>query len=104
MKRIPKSFRLGGHTLTVKLIGEEEMRVKSKAKDDEEVYGYFEPDTLEIFLREPTRKLKRSIVIQTFWHEFFHAMFWVANHRWNDEKLVDQCGHLVHQFFDTAEF
>lgn len=100
MKRIPKSFQLGGHTFTVKLVSDEEMHLLA----GKPAYGLFVPDELTIYLVRPSRKLKKSVVLQTFWHEFFHAMFWVANHRWSDEKLVDQCGHLTHQMLTTATF
>ena len=101
MKRIPKSFQLGGHNFAVRYVDEEGMLAKSNGVP---AYGLFVPDELTIYLLQGSRKLKKSVVIQTFWHEFFHAMFWVANHQWLNEKLVDQCGHLVHQFFATAEF
>jgi len=101
MKRIPKSFQLGGHTFTVKLITEEAMLEKTGGKP---AYGLFLPDELAIYLLEPSRRLKKSVVLQTFWHEFFHAMFWVANHQWTNEKLVDQCGHLTYQMLSTSKF
>lgn len=101
MKRIPKSFQLGGHTFTVKMVEEEEMLRRT---GDQEAYGLFVPDELSVYLLKPSRKLKRSLVLQTFWHEFYHAMFWVANHDWTNEALVDQCGHLTHQMLTTAKF
>jgi len=101
MKRIPKSFQLAGLTFTVGFLDEEEMLAKT---DGIPAYGVFIPNELAIYLRPPSRKLKKEIVLQTFWHEYFHAMFWVANHRWRDEKLVDQCGHLTYQMLATAKF
>lgn len=101
MKRIPKAFKLAGHRFTVKTIDEETMLRLTGGKA---AYGLFVPDDLAIYLLPATRKLKRSIVLQTFYHELFHAVFWVANHKWMDEKLVDQCGHLIHQVMTTSEF
>lgn len=101
MKRVPKSFTLAGHRFSVEYIDEETMLRKSGGIP---AYGLFVPDQLTIFLLTPGRKLKRSVVLQTFFHELFHAMFWVANHKWLDEKLVDQCGHLLHQVVTTAEY
>lgn len=100
MKRIPKSFGLAGHRFTVKFIDEEEM-VSLAGKP---AYGLFVNDTLTIYLLPASRTLKKSVVLQTFYHELFHAIFWIANHRWGDEKLVDQCGHLLHQAITSAEF
>lgn len=100
MKRIPASFQLGGHTFIVKTVSEEEMFARS----GKPAYGLFVPDELAIYVLPASRKLKKSVILQTFWHEFFHAALWIANHRWTDEKLVDQCGHLLHQFFATAKF
>lgn len=100
MKRVPTSFQLGGHTFIVKLVSEDELNERAGAP----AYGLFVPDELTIYLQKPTRRLKRSLVLQTFWHEFFHAMFWVANHQWTNEKLVDQCGHLLHQMLSTVKF
>ncbi len=71
----------------------------------QEAYGYFHPDTLSIYILAPTRKLKSSVVMQSFWHEFAHACLWVAHHKaYTDEKLVDSLGHQMKQFHDTVEF
>jgi hypothetical protein len=101
MKRVPKAFALAGHRFTVKIVDEETMLRLTGGKG---AYGLFVPDDLAIYLLPPSRKLKRSIVLQTFYHELFHAIFWIANHKWTDEKLVDQCGHLLHQVITTSEY
>lgn len=100
MKRIPKSFGLAGQRFDVKFVDDEEMERRAGAP----AYGLFVPDELTIYLVRPRRALKRSVILQTFYHELFHAIFWVANHKWTDEKLVDQCGHLLHQAVMTAEY
>lgn len=101
MKRVPKAFMLAGHRFTVTFVDGETMRKKSGGID---AYGLFIPNELTILLLTPGRHLKKSVILQTFYHELFHAIFWIANHRWNDEKLVDQCGHLLHQVAMTAEY
>jgi hypothetical protein len=102
MRRIPSSFQLGSHTFTVKKISLEEM---VKLTGGQEAYGYFHPDTLSIYVLAPTRRLKRSVAMQAFWHEVAHAILWVANHKsYTDEKFVDSIGHQLKQFHDTAEF
>lgn len=68
-------------------------------------YGIFFPDQLTIYLQKPSRQLKKSVVLQTFWHEFSHAMLWVMNHKdWSREPVIDQMGHMLHQFHSTKEY
>jgi hypothetical protein len=100
MKRVPKSFKLAGHCFTVKFVDDEEMTKLAGI----EAYGLFRPGELTIYLQHPTKHVKKSVVLQTFYHELFHAIFWVANHQWTNEKLVDQCGHLLHQAITSSEF
>jgi hypothetical protein len=107
MKRIPKSFTLGGFTFTVKLVTAEELQKQSKLAgvEDGEAYGLCVPDTLTIYLLGATKRLNKAVRLQTFWHEFYHAFLWVIGHRDSDnEKVVDACGHHMKQFFDTVQF
>jgi hypothetical protein len=99
MKKIPESFTLGSFTFKVHVVSEEEM---SKVLDGYQAYGVLLTDQLTIYLQKPDRKLKKSIVMQTFWHEFSHAVLWVMNHKdYSNEKVVDQLGHMLKQFHDT---
>ena len=99
MKKIPTSFSLGGFTFQVHLVPEDEL---TKLIDGEAAYGVFFPERLAIYLQKPDRKLKASIIIQTFWHEFAHAVLWVMNHKdYSNEKVVDQLGHMLKQFHDS---
>lgn len=43
---------------------------------------------------------------QTFFHEYAHKMFDFAGRSdlSDDEKLVDLCGHLMHELWATAEY
>jgi hypothetical protein len=101
MKRIPKAFRIGAHKFTVKMVDEDEM---DRVTEDEACYGMFDSDTLTIYLLKPTRKLKRSVVLQTFWHEFSHALLWVMSHKdFSNETVVDAMGHHLKQAHDTFE-
>lgn len=102
MKRIPTSFQLAGYTITVKLVTEAGMAAAAK---DTDCYGLFDPDGMVIYLIKPSRKLKTAVVLQTFWHEAFHALLWVAAHPlWKNEAHVNQCGNLMHQLISTAKF
>jgi len=85
MKRIPKSFQLGGHTIKVEYVADEDEMLKHT--NGHPAYGVFLPDTRPI------------------WHEFSHALLWVLGHKdWTNEKVVDPMGHLLKQFNDTATF
>lgn len=105
MKRVPKSFQLAGYTIEVRLVDAATLEAAASAPD---CYGCFKPDELCVYLAKPTRKLKSSVVLQTFFHELFHAIFWVANHVQDDddeeERLVDQFGHLMHQVLSSAKY
>jgi hypothetical protein len=102
VKRIPTSFQLGAYTIQVKLLDAEAMEAKTGGL---EVYGLFAPEELTIYLEKPSRSLKKAIIVQTFWHEYFHAMFWVAGHKDQyNEQVVDRCGHLTYQMITTAKF
>lgn len=99
MKKIPESFSLGGFTFKVHVVPEDEL---TKLTDGESAYGVFFPERLAIYLQVPDRKLKKSVIIQTFWHEFSHAVLWVMNHKdYSNEKVVDQLGHMLKQFHDS---
>lgn len=93
MKRIPKSFKLMGHTITVQVIHRSNWEI-------EEASGYFDPDKNEILLlRQP-----RTIVLHTFYHEVTHAILYVMGHKlYGNESFVDQVGGLLAQLMDTAE-
>lgn len=102
MKRIPKSFQMGSHTFTVRMVDEDEM---DRLVKPHSAYAVFFPDELAIYVRKPARKLKASVVKQSFWHEVGHALLWVQNHKdWTNEKVVDALGHHLKQIHDTAKF
>jgi hypothetical protein len=94
MKYIPKSFKLMGHTITVKVISKKEWKYKDE-------WGWWDPSKNEILLvRQPRTQLSHS-----FWHECVHAILdMVGQTKLSaDERLVDQIGGLLAQIMDTAE-
>lgn len=102
MRRLPKSFELGGNRWTVELLTEEQMETRAA---DTDCYGLCEYDRLRISVRKPTRELKASIVLQSFWHEFAHALLWTLQHKGHkNEKLVDAMGHALKQAHDSFIF
>jgi hypothetical protein len=101
MKRIPKSFRMGSHKFDVVRMPSDELN----ALAGRDVYALFYPDRLTVYVQKPTRSIKASVLLQSFWHEVAHAMLWVISHKdWTNEKVVDLLGHALKQLHDTAEF
>jgi hypothetical protein len=96
--RIPDRFQLGANTWTVKW--------DPTLLEKQKCYGLTHYDMNQITLQPPIRgKYKMQNVRQVFWHEMFHAMFLTLNKLKlsADEQLVDQLGHLVEQYLQTAE-
>ncbi len=100
MKRIPSSFTLGSYEIKVVRLSNKE--IEKKCGD---VYGLFDPGNLTIYLAKSDRNTKHPVIYQTFWHEFSHALLWVADPtRYTNEKLVDHLGQLLAQTNLTAKF
>lgn len=95
MKRIPRSFRLGAHEITVKIVSAAEMALH----DADEPLGLWVPQELTIYIQKAHRGLRKEVQLHTFWHEYFHALFWCLGRMTEsgDEILVDQCGLLTLQ-------
>jgi hypothetical protein len=94
MRRIPKTFKLMGHTINVKV-------VERKSWKYEDEWGWWDPERNEILLvRQPRSQLRHS-----FWHEATHAILDMVGQSElsADERLVDQIGGLLAQIMDTAE-
>lgn len=68
------------------------------------MYGQFDPGNLTIYLMLPDKTTKREVIFATFWHEYAHAMLWVADpKRYTNEKLVEACGQLLAQLMTTSK-
>lgn len=100
--RVPKRFRLGAHEITVTHLPEEELNEKAGGS----VYGLWVPGELTIYLAKPSKRLKKEVQMHTFWHEYFHALYWCLGRmdECADEILVDQCGLLTMQALQSAEY
>lgn len=95
MKRIPKTFKLMGHTISVRLVAKKDWKYKDE-------WGWWDPAKNEILLvKQPRTQLRHS-----FWHEVTHAMLdMVGQIKLSaDERFVDQVGGLLAQIMDSAEF
>lgn len=102
MKKIPKRFRLGAHEIEVRVVTEAEMT----AVDADAPLGLWVSSELTIYVQKPNKKLRKEVQLHTFWHEYYHAMYWCLGRTRlsEDEILVDQCGLLTMQAMNTAEF
>lgn len=93
--RIPKSFKVMGHTITVRRIP------KSRWKAGKNCVGYFDPASLTIAV---CSGIAPSAQEQTFWHEVTHCVFFALNSpNYEDEELVDQIGSLLHQIVSSMD-
>ncbi len=100
MKRIPSSFHIGSLTFKVTRVTAETMERRA----GQSAYGLFLPDSQEILILETGKGCSAALARQTFFHELSHAILWVMNHRdYKNEKTVDQLGHILKQFADSAK-
>lgn len=100
MKRIPKQFKLLGHTITVRVIGQRDWDALCDDYDIVDAVGCWRhSDYAIVLLRQP-----RSKLLHTFAHELTHAVLDMMNDKLSyNEKWVDQFGGLLAQAMDTAE-
>jgi len=100
MKRIPKTLKLLGHTITVRVIGKKEWDALTDDYDIVNAVGCWRvEDHAIVLLRQP-----KSQLLHTFTHELTHAILDMMNDKLShNEKWVDQFGGLLAQALDTAE-
>lgn len=99
MKRIPSSFQIGSLTFKVTRVDSEAMERRAGVP----AYGLFLPDSQEILVHKAGKNCSAALAKQAFHHELAHAIFWVMGHKdYKNEKTVDQLGHILKQFADTA--
>lgn len=89
---IPKSFPIGGQTITVKV---------QKTIDVEGAIGAYKAIDNEILVQTHLqgKLMPRSQVEQTFYHEFVHCLFdhCRQDELCSNEELVDLMGELLYQ-------
>lgn len=94
--KIPKTFAVMGHTITVKRIP------ASRWKAGKNCVGYFDPATLTIAVCSGIAPTAQE---QTFWHEVTHCLLFALNSpHYENEEFVDQVGGLLHQIVSSLEF
>lgn len=112
LRRIPKSFELGPHTIQVRIVSEEEMRRLCERyndtvpEDETAPQGYTVFDENVIYVRRATKRFTKSMQMHAFWHEYFHMLLDRAHRERlaRDETLVDSLGGLQLQAFNTIKF
>jgi hypothetical protein len=92
VKGIPNSFQLFGHTITVEY--------SSNLVPLGDALGMSLLKENRILLAMPTKDIARSVLVQTFYHELTHFIFFYLSEEEHclDEMLVDRVGQLLHQF------
>lgn len=90
---VPKSFKMAGHTIKVKIV--------KRWKFDDAAAIFF-PERYEIHI--PADATGTDLQ-QRFAHEFMHLLFNCAGRTdlYEDEALVDACGHLLQQALASFE-
>lgn len=106
MKRIPKSFQMGPHTITVSVLSDTDLQKVAAADGLPGCDGLCDYEGYTIYVRRIGKKFPKRSQMHAFWHEYFHMLFHcVGRERLaRDETLVDNCGAMHLQAIQTAEF
>jgi hypothetical protein len=97
--KIPKSFQLGGHTISV--------RFDDTLLHQNDALGEARYRDFEIVLQKPTKDnpIPPTKLEQVFLHEKVHFLFYIMNEHdlRGDEKIVDLLATLFHQSVKTEK-
>lgn len=108
MKRIPKRFQMGPHTVEVSIVSQAEMHKLweewEKGTEEDAPYGLCVFTESRIYVQAVRKGLPKQLQLHTFWHEYFHMLFYQAGRERlsRDEVLVDMCGGLHLQAMQSA--
>jgi hypothetical protein len=104
--RIPKRFKLLGHTIEITY--DDEMFIENDA------LGFASFRTNKIILKTSSKMcpLSKSQLEQIFWHEFMHWILFFSGaansgkceHLHMEEELVDLSANLLHQALNSFEY
>lgn len=99
MRRIPKSFGLLGHTITVRIISKRDWEAVAEDNDLEDAVACWCPQ-LDLIL---IQRNSREQMLHAFFHEMTHAVLDMMNDKLSyNETFVDNFGGLLAQAMDTA--
>lgn len=104
MKRIPATFQMGPHTITVRIIPHRELSALGEKWGLGEIDGLCDYEHSTIYVRKADKSFPKKLQLHVFWHEYFHMLFHCLGRERlsRDETLVDNCGALHLQALNTA--
>ncbi len=102
MKRLPKSFQVGPHEISVKVVSKSEM----EALDDTIPLGFWERDQNVMYIQKAHRGMPLTVQLHTFWHEFTHCQLELLGYDElsEDEAFVDQMASVLTQSHLSFKF
>lgn len=99
MRRIPKTFSLLGHVITVRIVSKRDWEALAEDNDLEDALACWSPDSDLILIKRQTREQ----MLHAFAHELTHAVLDMMSSKLSyDEAFVDTFGGLLAQAMDTA--
>ena len=99
MRRIPKTLKLLGHTITVRIVTKRDWDAISEENDLEDALACWVPDRDLILIKRQTREQ----MLHCFFHELTHAVLDMLNDKLSfNEQFVDNFSGLLAQAMDTA--
>lgn len=100
MRRLPKTFKLLGHTITVRVVSRRDWEAISEENDLEDAVACWCPELNLILIQ----RASRSQMLHSLYHEMTHAVLDMMSSKLSyDEVFVDTFGGLLSQAMDTAE-
>lgn len=102
MKRVPKSFQLMGHTITVRIVSKRDWEDLTDIYEEiEDTEAWWIPDDNLIVIQRGSHEQ----MLHRFFHELMHAIYYYMNSPLNnDEAHVDQAGGLLAQALMLAKY
>jgi aspartate carbamoyltransferase catalytic subunit len=101
VKRIPKSFQLLAHTVTVRVVSKKDWEALTDKYEELEdsVAWWIAADNLIVILRQ-----SQTQMLHCLYHEMIHAVLHYMNSELtHNEDFVDAMGGLLAQAMDTAK-
>jgi hypothetical protein len=98
--RIPKSFQLLGHTVTV--TQEEDLYTETGGVGE----ANYHRDTIKVLKSSKASKISEDLRGHAYYHELSHHILRIIgkDKLWSDEEFVDLLGGLLHQHHKTKKY
>lgn len=95
---------MGALQFRVEIVTQEQM-AEITGERENPPWGFCRPGDCTIYVQKVRKGFNKQTQLHTFWHEFFHALFWSLGRTemYHDEVLVDQCGNLTLQAIQSAK-